>query len=63
MADHKLDLIIFPGLAFDRLKNRIGHGKGYYDKFMKKYIENKKHTPFTVAVTLKEQILDEKIPT
>ena len=30
------DLIVVPLLAFDKSKNRLGYGKGYYDKFLKK---------------------------
>ena len=30
------DLIIVPLLAYDKFKNRLGYGKGYYDKFLGK---------------------------
>lgn len=50
----ELDLILMPGVAFDRHGNRIGMGKGYYDRFL----EGQKGVP-RVALAFSEQILDQ----
>lgn len=52
---NQIDLMIVPGVGFDKDNNRIGFGKGYYDK----YLENTNIK--TVGICFKEQIVD-KLP-
>lgn len=30
-----IDIVLVPGLCFDRVGQRVGYGKGYYDRFLK----------------------------
>lgn len=52
----KIDLVIVPGVAFTKEGKRLGRGKGYYDKLLKKLT-----CPF-VGISFSFQILD-NIPT
>ncbi|KAL0959615.1 hypothetical protein HGRIS_011318 [Hohenbuehelia grisea] len=54
-----LDLILVPGVAFDHSLSRLGHGKGYYDRFISSYSEAWRKRPLLVALALREQIVDE----
>jgi len=57
IAPESIDLMVLPGIAFDCEGNRIGHGKGYYDRLL----QNNLHAHrFGLAFEL--QIV-EKIPT
>ncbi|KAJ7461716.1 5-formyltetrahydrofolate cyclo-ligase [Mycena galericulata] len=56
--DVGLDMILVPGLAFDRSLSRLGHGKGYYDRFITVYAADTRPPPLLVGLALREQLLD-----
>ncbi len=49
-----LDIIMVPGVAFDRHGGRVGNGKGYYDKLL----ENVRSDTALVAVAFESQLFD-----
>ena len=53
-----LDLVLVPGLAFDRHGHRLGHGHGYFDRFLARI---PKATP-TVGLAFRFQLVD-RLPT
>ena len=36
------DVMLVPLLAYDSKNNRLGYGKGFYDKYLSKFLRNKK---------------------
>lgn len=40
ITSHKIDVVFIPLLAFDVKGNRVGYGKGFYDKFLRECRED-----------------------
>ncbi|RKY28356.1 MAG: 5-formyltetrahydrofolate cyclo-ligase [Candidatus Omnitrophota bacterium] len=53
----ELDLVVVPGLAFDKENRRLGRGKGYYDRFLKTLLPK----TLKIGVAFSEQIF-ERLP-
>ncbi|XP_077329129.1 5-formyltetrahydrofolate cyclo-ligase [Lithobates pipiens] len=51
-----LDLVLVPGLGFDKDGHRLGRGKGYYDTFLERYNQQLSSRPHTIALAFQEQI-------
>ena len=61
-----IDLILLPGVAYDKNCNRLGHGKGYYDCFLerlqKSKVDNSLSKAIMVGLSLNEQLVNTEIP-
>jgi 5-formyltetrahydrofolate cyclo-ligase len=56
-AQESIDLLIVPGIAFDKYGYRIGYGKGYYDRFIEE-----KEFRFSIGLGFQFQVLDGTLP-
>lgn len=56
IGKEKIDLMIIPGICFDKNRNRIGYGKGYYDRYLKETNIKK------IGICYEEQITDNISP-
>lgn len=57
-----LDLIILPAVAYTKARERLGHGKGFYDSFIQEHIQVTGTKPKLVGIGLSPQLV-ESIPT
>lgn len=55
IENDKIDLVVVPGVAFDKKGGRLGMGAGFYDRFIK---ENS----FCIGVGWQVQIAQEELP-
>lgn len=58
---NELDLIVVPGVAFDRNGGRMGYGAGFYDRYFKKINKENISKIVKLALAYEFQILD-KVP-
>lgn len=50
----QLDLVLVPGIAFDKNNHRLGRGRGYYDRFLRQLPS---HIP-TIGLAFDFQVVD-----
>ncbi|EPS67943.1 hypothetical protein M569_06830 [Genlisea aurea] len=66
VADEPVDLVLLPGLAFDKSGRRLGRGGGYYDAFLTRYGElvkdrNWKKKPLLVGLAYSVQMVEDGV--
>lgn len=53
-----IDLVLMPGVAFDRRGGRLGYGKAYYDHFLAEVAAKRGSMPDLVALAFSAQIVE-----
>ena len=54
-SNDKIDIVIMPGIAFDPEGNRLGQGKGFYDRWLASYPEDRR--PLLIGVCMEYQMM------
>lgn len=57
IADGNIDLVIVPAVAFSTDGSRLGHGKGFYDRYLKTLSENS----YTIGLSFRQQLLENNL--
>ena len=58
LTTEELELVIVPGVAFDKRGSRLGFGKGFYDRFLKRVPDKTK----SIALAFELQLVDDIRP-
>lgn len=56
LANGERALMLMPGAAFDKYRNRIGYGKGFYDKYL---AEKEDLQVYTIGIGFSCQLVEE----
>jgi 5-formyltetrahydrofolate cyclo-ligase len=53
----KIDILVVPGIAFDKKGSRLGYGKGFYDRLL-----STKRIKFSIGLAYSFQLVEEGLP-